>query len=207
MQISYLINTRKTCPKPNQFENFLPPHMILQISLNIELQISCSEAWVTHVHTPNTPIHTPTHPPQHTCIHKHTMSGRYVSHLYTGETKMRVLYSVVQINDTFFSGVFTKWHQLSVLYKYLWCENNICPVILKITSVKECQVYLEPPCIICHPSQPVRWNLLKVLDQITLENKFCLNFKIMVIFHLSSSSKLKALQICISFWSSKRKWR
>ncbi len=48
---------------------------------------------------------------------------------------------------------------------------------------------------------------LKVLDQITLVNKFCLNFKIKVSFHLSSSSKVKKLQIYILFWRSRRKWR
>ncbi len=42
---------------------------------------------------------------------------------------------------------------------------------------------------------------LKVLNQISLENKFCLNFKI------SSSSKVKKIQICNLFWSSSIKWR
>ena len=40
---------------------------------------------------------------------------------------------------------------------------------------------------------------VKVLDQITLENKFCLNFKIRSVF-MYISSKVKKLQICI-------KWR
>ena len=65
-------------------------------------------------------------------------------------------FSFIQLSCLYFSfvfnTVFTIWHQLSGLNEYVKVISA-CPIVLKISSMEECQVYFEPPSIVCNKTK------------------------------------------------------